>query len=128
MTALQWKLKGFIGVEALTDRLLAQLENDEGDTDEALLNVADFMIVLMEVQYEPEEGSLPLAVFEEEYTPFLKQLLIDANSQVQQRRTEIGAKVLQFWGRVVARSRDASDVMPNDSNTESSPVKDTIQK
>ena len=112
MTALHWKLKGFIGVEALSDRLLAQLEADGEDGDEALLCLADFMIVLMEVVYEPAEGSLPSAAFDGEYAPFLDQLVKAADSRVQQRQAEIGVQVFEFWGRVVARSRNGVEAVP----------------
>ena len=103
LTALRWKLKGFIGVEALTDRLLAQLEADGACLDASLLNLADFMIVLLEVRYVPIEGSLPEAMFEQEYTSFLSQLVNQADARVQMCEAGIGVQILEFWGRVVAR-------------------------
>jgi hypothetical protein len=47
--ALQWRLDGFIGVRTLAERLTRDLTESNGQVDEALLTLADFLIVLREV-------------------------------------------------------------------------------
>ena len=69
--ALEWRLRGLVGVEPLADRLVREFAIADGAADEALLTLADFLIVLREVDYQPSDGSLPKAEFERIFRPFL---------------------------------------------------------
>ena len=72
--ALEWRLRGLVGVEPLADRLVRELAGADGAADEALLTLADFLIVLREVDYQPSDGRLPKAEFERIFRPFLSEL------------------------------------------------------
>ncbi len=99
--ALEWRLRGMIGVESLADRFVRELSGEAAD--EALLNLADFIIVLNEVDYQPSDGSLPKSEFEEIFRPFLSDLSGKLNSQIETYRDRLSDDLMQFWERVVQR-------------------------
>lgn len=101
-SSLRWRLEGFIGVKALTQRLLAELTCTAA-IDEAVLNLSDLMIVLMEVKYESADGRLSQTDFDLIYGPFLIELISEADQLVQQQMSHIGKQVSGFWARVVER-------------------------
>ena len=68
--ALEWRLRGMIGVQALADRLVREIAGAANMADEALLTLADFLIVLREVDYAPSAGCLSKAEFDAEFQPF----------------------------------------------------------
>jgi hypothetical protein len=103
--ALDWRLRGFIGVEPYADRLLKEFANADGHTDEALLNLSDLMIVLREVDYKPADGSLTKKEFGRHYKPFLRELAGRIHEGVGVHRERIGRDVMQFWERVVDQCR-----------------------
>jgi hypothetical protein len=100
--ALEWRLRGLIGIEALADRLVREIVNDSSAGDEALLTLADFLIVLTEVEYTPEDGSLSKRDFDGAFRPFLSGLATRLNEQVG-TRSGLSSEALEFWKRVVAR-------------------------
>ena len=104
--ALDWRLRGFIGIEALADRLVRDFENADGDSNEALLTLADFLIVLREVDYKPGDGGLPRERFEAVYRPFLSGLAADLDRRVDGRETRVSRDVLSFWNRVLGLCRE----------------------
>jgi hypothetical protein len=53
--ALEWRLQGLIGVAPLADRLASEVVDSKGPVEESLLTLADFLIVLREVKYQPAE-------------------------------------------------------------------------
>ena len=63
--ALEWRLRGFVGVQAVAERLVRDVATANQEADEALLTLADFLIVLREVDYEPAEGALSRTEFYE---------------------------------------------------------------
>lgn len=102
--ALQWRLGGFIGITPLAKRLLKNVIESDGHIDEELLALADFLIVLREIEYSGEqEGSLAKTRFYEIFEPFLKDLVTDLDTQIQTDRKRIGKDVLDFWNRMVKR-------------------------
>jgi hypothetical protein len=103
--ALDWRLRGLIGVEPLADRLVRDIAGSNGTTDEALLTLADFLIVLREVDYQPSDGCLPKAEFEKVFRLFLRELVGKLEGQIDARRGRISEDSMQFWNRVVARCR-----------------------
>jgi hypothetical protein len=101
--ALQWRLEGFIGIKPLAERLMRAVTAADRTADDAALTLADFLIVLREVDYEPADGALPKAAFDRIYLPFLRGLVVELDRQISERRGCIGRQVLGFWDRVVER-------------------------
>jgi hypothetical protein len=103
--ALEWRLRGLVGIEALSDRLVRDLVNANGSTDEALLTLTDFLIVLREVDYQPSDGALKKEEYDEVFVPFLRELTKSLHQQVGLFRDRISEDLWQFWERVVTRGR-----------------------
>lgn len=103
--ALEWRLRGLVGIEALGERLVRNLANANGSIDEALLTLTDFLIVLREVDYHSSDGSLKKEEYDELFLPFLKDLTKDLHQEVGVYRARISDDLWQFWERVVVRGR-----------------------
>jgi hypothetical protein len=101
--ALDWRLRGMIGVEALADRLAREYATAEGAADEALLTLADFLIVLRDVDYQPTEGSLSKPEFDKVFRAFLGELAVKLGRQIDELPQQVSADVRDFWKRVVER-------------------------
>ena len=99
--ALEWRLRGLIGVEPLADRLVRELAGTGSATDEALLTLADFLIVLREVNYQPTGGALPKDKFDLVFRPFLLELAGQLARQVDAHRDQVSVDIASFWDRVV---------------------------
>lgn len=104
--ALEWRLRGLIGIEALAERLAREVGTLAGTADEALLTLADFLIVLREVQYEASDGGLSPKDFESVFRPFLRDLVDKLGGLVDAQHDRLSAEPVQFWKRVVVRCRD----------------------
>ena len=104
--ALDWRLHGLIGIAPLADRLVGDFANTDGAADEALLMLADFLIVLREVDYQPDDGCLPKLEFQEVFRPFLSVLAERMERDVKLHRKRISADVMGFWARVVEQCRE----------------------
>ena len=103
--ALEWRLRGLIGVDPLADRLARELAGAGSATDEALLTLADFLIVLHEVDYQPTAGALPKDEFDQIFRPFLPELAGRLVQHVDAHRDRLSVDVNTFWDRVVDRCR-----------------------
>lgn len=103
--ALEWRLRGMIGIEPLADRLLREFEGGDGAGEEALLALADFLVVLAEVDYQPSDGALCKKDFEQIFRPFLAALAAKLQEAVQADRARVSEEGLGFWERVVERCR-----------------------
>ena len=103
--ALEWRLRGLIGVEQLAVRLARELTEASSATDEALLTLADFLIVLREVDYQPIDGALPKDQFDELFRPFLPEIVDRLAQQVHAEKDRLSGDVIGFWDRVVERCR-----------------------
>ena len=103
--ALEWRLRGLIGVEQLAVRLARELTEASSATDEALLTLADFLIVLREVDYQPMVGALPKDQFDELFRPFLPEIVDRLAQQVNAEKDRLSVDVIGFWDRVVERCR-----------------------
>jgi hypothetical protein len=101
--ALEWRLRGLLGIEPLARRMLHEYQSDSGDPGEGLLALADFLIVLHEVDYRPQEGGLSRAEFERAFRPFLHDLASDLNRGSAERRKDIPRDLQKFWNRVIRR-------------------------
>ena len=103
--ALEWRLRGLVGIEPLAERLARECAKVEGSVDEALLTLADFLIVLHEVDYQPGDGSLAKAEFEGVFRTFLRGLTEKLALQTAVYRDRVPADVMGFWDRMVERCR-----------------------
>lgn len=103
--ALEWRLSGMIGIEPLAKRRLWEFVDAERDVDEALLTLADFLIVLSEVDYRPSEGSMQRADFTKVFRPFLQKLTDTLGPEVEMQRARVSQDLMQFWERVLEQCR-----------------------
>lgn len=103
--ALEWRLRGMIGIEPLADRLLRQFAEATSATDEWLLTLADFLIVLREVNYQPEDGALARADFERQFRPFLREIADKMDTGIVTSGQPLSGEIRGFWQRVVERCR-----------------------
>lgn len=103
--ALEWRLRGLIGVEPLADRLLQEFTNLDSAADEPLLTLADFLIVLREVEYQQSQGSLSHHEFKKFYRSFLAGLATNLRDQVDAHRDRVSEELMNFWERVLEECR-----------------------
>lgn len=103
--ALDWRLRGLVGVEPLADRLVREVTGVRGAADEALLTLADFLIVLCEVDYQPNDGSLSKREFGKVFRMFLRDLAERIGREIEPRRGRMPRDLMRFWDRVVQRCR-----------------------
>ena len=103
LQALEWRLRGLIGISQLADRLLREFVNADGAADEALLTLADFLIVLHEVDYAPRDGSLSKTDFDGVYQPFLRELAVSLTNSVRPHQNRVPRDLMEFWKRVEER-------------------------
>lgn len=103
--ALEWRLRGLVGIQPLAERIVKEFASADGASDDALLTLADFLIVLREVDYQAGDGSLRKAEFDKTYRAFLHDLLDTIGPQVQAKRSTIPPDLMHFWESVVKRCR-----------------------
>ena len=99
--ALLWRLEGFIGVRALAERLCAEAMTSSTQAEEALLSLIDFIILLGEVNYSDELGTVTREQFDGIYLPFLADLVRFLDQSVQSDSARFGEDLLAFWGRTI---------------------------
>ena len=90
-----------IGIEALAQRLVRNIATSSDAGDEALLTVADFLIVLHEVDYVPSDGSLSKQEFDAAFRSFLRELADKLQAQVAAQQSNISPEPMGFWLRVL---------------------------
>ena len=103
--AIEWRLRGMIGVQALADRLVREIGATTEMADEALLTLADFLIVLREVDYAPSAGCLSKAEFDAEFRPFLSDLANSLQEQIANQQSNVSPELMGFWRRVLDKCR-----------------------
>lgn len=101
--ALDWRLRGLIGIQALAQRMLGDLVNANSKTSEAVLALADLLVMLDEVAYQEAEGAITLKQFLKTYRPFLAEQSAALNTCVQRDTHQLSRDVMVFWGEVVKR-------------------------
>jgi hypothetical protein len=104
--ALEWRLRGLLGVEPLADRFLREFETSDEDAEESLLTLADFLIVLRDVEYKSSDGCMPVTEFNQVFRPFLQGLAERHSQRVSERKSVVSEDVMKFWLRVVARCQE----------------------
>ena len=104
---LEWRLRGLIGIWALAEKFLTEFEKAGADRDprEALLTLADFLIVLREARYEPVEGAISKQRFTKRYQAFLADLAGHLDARVASRLDGSTRDLAAFWRSVVERCR-----------------------
>jgi hypothetical protein len=107
--ALDWRLRGLLGMRPLADRLVREVVNADGSVAESLLTLSDFLIVLREVKYQPAVGALTADEFNEEYRSFLAGMAADMWQQLLPQRERVSADLFSFWERVVTKCGGLSD-------------------
>lgn len=107
--ALDWRLRGLLGMQTLADRLLREVVNADGSVAESLLTLVDFLIVLREVKYQPAVGALTAAEFNEEYHSFLGGMANHMWKQLLPERERVSSDLFDFWERVVTECGGLSD-------------------
>ena len=100
---VEWRLRGLLGIQALTDRLVQEFQSESAPPDEMVLRLADLLIVLAEVNYEPVDGSLTKADFDRIYRPFLSEVASCIDQQAVLQQKAVSPDVMQFWNRVVEK-------------------------
>ena len=103
--ALEWRLRGLVGIEALADRLVREFANHDGAADEELLTLTDFLLLLHEVDYKPSDESLSKREFKKVFRPFLRELADKLGRQIDTHHNGVSEDVMRFWERVVERCR-----------------------
>ncbi len=103
--ALDWRLRGMVGIAPLAERLVREFHNANGTSNEALLMLADFLIVLREVAYEGGDGGISKADFDKAFRPFLSELAGELSQQVESHRSQMSEDLMLFWDRVVEQCR-----------------------
>jgi hypothetical protein len=104
--ALEWRLRGLVGIEPLAQRLVREFTAANGAADEALLTLADFLIVLRETEYKPGEGALPKSEFDKVYRSFLSELADRLRGETDPHRDRISEELMQFWERVLEQCQE----------------------
>jgi hypothetical protein len=99
--ALDWRLRGMVGIAPLAERLVREFHTANGKSNEALLMLADFLIVLREVAYDDGDGGISKADFDRTFRPFLSELAGALSQQVESHRSQISEDLMLFWDRVV---------------------------
>ena len=100
--ALRWRLTGIIGVERLVDRMAADLGRPEYDNSEIVLNLADLLMVLHDVEYQSSETALNIDAFTSVYRTFLQEITSRLNDRVNSVHG-LSREVRHFWSRVCQR-------------------------
>lgn len=99
--SLLWRLEGFIGVKALAERLCAEAMTSSTNAEEALLSLIDFIILLGEVNYSDERGTVTREQFDGIYLPFLADLARILDQSVRSDSARFGDDLQAFWGRTI---------------------------
>jgi hypothetical protein len=99
--ALEWRLRGLLGVQSLADRLVRETVKADGALDEALLTLADFLIVLREVKYQTANGALSAVEFNEEFQSFLAGAAETMRAQIEPHQHRVAKDLWSFWEKVV---------------------------
>jgi hypothetical protein len=101
--ALEWRLRGLVGIAPLADKYLKEFTDADRRSDEKLLTLADFLIVLREVDYHESAESLSKREFDQVYRTFVRELVDTLNQGVNAHREKVSSDLLGFWNRVVQK-------------------------
>jgi hypothetical protein len=100
LKSLDWRFHGILGVERLAKQLLKELETEGGNSGESILVLADFLLMLTEVNYREEPGWLSRSEFNRVFKPFVKELASYLNSNIDLLKGKLPTKIQAFWTEV----------------------------
>lgn len=100
--SLQWRLHGLLGVKVLAEKYLREFATRADNRGEALLTLADLLIVLTEVTYQSTAGAIGKSAFAASYRPFLREMAASLDLSVQNHSNGVSHDTLAFWASVVA--------------------------
>ena len=100
LKSLDWRFHGILGVERLAKQLLKELETEGGKSGETILVLADFLLMLTEVNYREEPGWLSRSEFNRVFKPFVKELASYLNSSIDLLKGKLPTKIQAFWTEV----------------------------
>ena len=109
LEGLDWRLRGLIGIHPLALKYVAEFEgacrsSSSGSAPaEALLTLADLLIVLREAKYRGQEGAITPAQFKRHFQKFLGPLAGELADRVRPSASCVPTSVLNFWNQVVTR-------------------------
>ena len=100
--ALEWRLRGILGIENLAERLSRGLDDDMGEkVSESVLGLADFLLMLNETDYSPVQGALSRGHFYKRFNPFVNNMCVDLAEKVKKARRYIPRDIYKFWKGVL---------------------------
>jgi len=79
---------------------LTELEAGSQRTIEAVLELADFFIMLSEVTCQESTGAITQAQFHSIYRPFFRNLMDDAKAKVSGIQRGLPQDIRSFWIRI----------------------------
>ncbi len=102
---VEWRLRGSLGVQALSVRMVQELTRSGGDAAEDVLALADLLIMLNEVSYQDSDGAITHREFAQVFRPFLAELAESLDRTVREEVPGLSRDVSKFWTDVVERCR-----------------------
>jgi hypothetical protein len=101
--SLEWRLRGILGVERLAKRIVEELESGVDNRGEVVLILADFLLMLTEVDYREEPGYLRRSDFDRIFKPFVKELAAELNPRIDLLRSNLPIEIQSFFTEVYNR-------------------------
>ncbi len=89
-----------IGVERLADRVANGLTGKNGEASEAVLNLADLLLMLNEVKYRETETAINRKKFNRHFKQFVKQLTKQLDQRISDVKHDIPPDIREFWSNV----------------------------
>ncbi len=88
-------------MKTLAERMCHEAIASSANAQEALLSLCDLVILLREVDYAGDAGSLARDEFDEIYRPFLQTLVGELNQTICSECSKFGNDVSTFWERTI---------------------------
>lgn len=101
--ALHSRLSGPCGARLLLDRVVEEALASHDGPDAGLLNVADTLIALTEVEYAHEPGAISRPRFEAIFRPFVAQAAAGVRGRVEPLQEHAARDVARFFVAVVEK-------------------------
>jgi hypothetical protein len=106
--ALMWRLRGPLGAGEVLRRLNNELCGANGRTEETVLTIADFLLMLDDVQYVEKEGHLPRQRFEAIFSEFKSKMYEGASEAV--RDLTLADDIRTFLNGILSRNTETRNV------------------
>jgi len=103
LKSLGWRLRGILGIERLAEQMVKDLGKEDGNKAEAVLALADFLLMLADVNYKEEPGCLSRSEFDQVFKPFVKELASRLKSRIDSMKEKLSAEIHAFFTGVYDR-------------------------